>query len=129
MDPIDTPVLIVEDDRAIRSLLVTMLRRRGIKADTACDGAEALTLLAKSHYSVLLLDAMMPRMTGYEFLDRVRHWSRERRPLIFLLTGSVSPRPYDPELVAGTIRKPFDVELVTNMVSACLRAQEPGHVA
>lgn len=129
MDSIETPVLIVEDDRAIRSLLVTMFRRRGIAAHTASDGAEALDLLAKSHYSVLLLDAMMPRMDGYEFLDRIRNWSPARRPLIFLLTGAASPRPYDPELVAGTIRKPFDVELLTNMVSACLRAREPEHVA
>lgn len=129
MDSIDTPVLIVEDDRAIRSLLVTMFRRSGIAAHTASDGAEALDLLGKSHYSVLLLDAMMPRMDGYEFLDRIRDWTRSRRPIIFLLTGAASPRPYDPDLVAGTIRKPFDVALLTNMVGACLRAQQPGHVA
>lgn len=125
--PVDQRILIVEDDRAIRSLLVTMMRRQGISADTAEDGAEGLACLERHHYRVVLLDAMMPRMSGYEFLEHIK--DRADRPLIFLLTASHSPRNYDPELVAGTIRKPFDVELLTKIVSACLTAEEPQHVA
>ena len=46
----DPRILIVEDDRSIRTLLVTMLRRQGIPADTAEDGAEGLECLARKHY-------------------------------------------------------------------------------
>ena len=125
----DPRILIVEDDRSIRTLLVTMLRRQGIPADTAEDGAEGLGCLARKHYRVVLLDAMMPRMSGYEFLEHIKLRAAADRPLIFLLTASPSPRDYDPDLVAGTIRKPFDVELLTKIVSACLTAEEPLHVA
>ena len=125
----DQRILIVEDDRSIRSLLVTVMRRQGINADIAEDGEEGLACLTRRHYSVVLLDAMMPRMSGYEFLEHVREWPVADRPLIFLLTASHSPRAYDPELVAGTIRKPFDVELLTKIVRACLTAEEPQHVA
>lgn len=125
----DQRILIIEDDRSIRTLLVTMMRRQGITADTAEDGAEGLECLARHHYRVVLLDAMMPRMSGYEFLDHIKARAAADRPLIFLLTASPSPRDYDPDLVAGTIRKPFDVELLTKIVSACLNAEAPQHVA
>jgi DNA-binding response OmpR family regulator len=126
---VDQRILIVEDDRSIRQLLVTVLRKQGITADTAEDGEEGLACLARNHYSLVLLDAMMPRMTGYEFLEHIKDRPAADRPLIFLLTASHSPRHYDPDLVAGTIRKPFDVELLMKIVSACLRAEEPQHVA
>jgi CheY-like chemotaxis protein len=122
------PILIVEDDRAIRSLLVTMLRRHGLTATTAEDGVAGMECVARGHYKVVLLDAMMPRMNGYEFLELMKLRAAADRPMIFLLTGSTPPH-YDPDLVAATIRKPFDVELLTRMVAACVNAQEPQHVA
>ena len=125
----DQRILIVEDDRSIRTLLVTVMRRYGIAADTAEDGEEGLEALARNHYRLVLLDAMMPRMSGYEFLEHIKARPAVDRPLIFLLTASHAPRSYDPDLVAGTIRKPFDVELLTKIVPACLTAEEPQHVA
>lgn len=125
----DQRILIVEDDRSIRTLLETVMRKQGIAADTAEDGAEGLECLARNHYRVVLLDAMMPRMNGYEFLEHLEDRPAADRPLIFLLTAGNSPRNYDPELVAGTIRKPFDIELLMKIVRACLAAGEPQHVA
>ena len=82
----------------------------------------------RGHYKVVLLDAMMPRMNGYEFLALMKMRAAAERPIIFLLTGNDSPRDYDLDLVAATIRKPFDVELLTRMVADCVNAEEP-HVA
>ena len=115
-------VLVVDDDTAIRALLLTILRRRGISADAAADGAEALDRLGRCHYAVMLLDLMMPRQSGWDVLGEIARWPRERRPITIVLTAGSEPRALDPTLVAGTIRKPFDVEMLVDTVSACVRA-------
>ncbi|HWN67048.1 MAG TPA: response regulator, partial [Haliangium sp.] len=62
-------ILIVDDDDAIRALVVTVLRRRGYRLDTARNGLEALEKLKNCRYSLVVLDLMMPRMSGYDVLD------------------------------------------------------------
>jgi DNA-binding response OmpR family regulator len=114
-------ILVVDDDSAIRALLMTILRRRGLAADGAADGAEALERLAKCDYCVMLLDLMMPRQSGWDVLGEMARWPLERRPIIIVLTAGSEPRALDPTLVAGTVRKPFDVEMLTDTVFACVR--------
>ena len=64
-------ILVVEDDDAIRALLFTVLRRRGFKVDTAPNRAHGLERFNHCGYSLVLLDLMMPVMSGYEFLERL----------------------------------------------------------
>ena len=99
-------ILVVDDDDAIRVLLLTILRRRGLVADAATNGGEALACLAGTPYSMMLLDLMMPGESGYDVLAEVARWPRERRPIIIVLTAGPEPRSLDPTLVAGTVRKP-----------------------
>lgn len=116
----DKRILVTDDDDAIRTLLFTVLRRRGFLVDTARNGKEALERLARCLYSVVLLDLMMPVLSGYEVLDHISAQSVENRPLIIVLTAGQEPRGLDSSIVAGTIRKPFDVELLVDTVTACL---------
>jgi CheY-like chemotaxis protein len=64
---------------------------------------------------------MMPRMSGYEFLAEVETWPEEQRPVVIVLTAGNEPRDLNPKIVAGSIRKPFDIELLVDTVEACLR--------
>jgi DNA-binding response OmpR family regulator len=118
-------VLVVDDDAAIRTLLMTIVRRRGMAADAASDGAEALERLARCEYCVMLLDLMMPHRSGWDVLGEIARWPLERRPIIIVLTAGSEPRSLDPTLVAGTVRKPFDVEMLVDTVAACIRSR-PG---
>lgn len=113
-------ILVVDDDDAIRALLLTIFRRRGFKVDTAKTGVDAMNHCAQCHYAVMLLDLMMPRMNGYEVLDEMAKLPRERRPLIIVLTAGTEPRNLPADLIAGTVRKPFDIELLVDTISACL---------
>jgi CheY-like chemotaxis protein len=115
-------VLVVEDDEPIRSLLLTVLRRRGQKTDTACNGAEAIERLRSCNYSLVLLDLMMPVMSGYEFLAALETNGVAQRPLVIVLTAGSVPVRLNPAVVAGTIRKPFDIEVLVDTVEACLQA-------
>ena len=114
-------VLVVDDDDAIRVLLLTLLQRHGLAADAACDGGEALERLSRSRYAVMLLDLMMPRESGWDVLDAIARWPADRRPIILVLTAGPEPHALDPTLVAGTVRKPFDIEVLVDTVFACVQ--------
>ena len=66
-------ILIVDDDAAIRLLLRAHLEAKGYACAVASDGAEALALLGKSQYHLLVTDLDMPGMDGVELLQEVRH--------------------------------------------------------
>ena len=114
-------ILIVDDDDPIRTLLLTVLRKRGFHVDSARNGEEAIERTQQCRYSIVLLDLMMPRMSGYEFLERIEEWPAFERPLVVVLTAGMEPRNLNPKIVAGTIRKPFDIELLVDMIEACIR--------
>lgn len=116
----DQRILIVDDDDAIRTLLLTVLRRRGFQTDQARNGVEALEKLMAQRYAVVLLDLMMPQMSGYDVLERLATLPHTTRPLVLVLTAGLEPRPFDTSLVIGTLHKPFDVELLLDMISSCV---------
>ena len=65
-------VLVVEDDPATRGLLCDMLAREGCTVDAAEDGVAALERMAAAPPDLVLLDLMMPRMDGFEFVEALR---------------------------------------------------------
>lgn len=115
-------ILIADDDDAIRTLLFTILRRRGFSVDVAHNGAEALQRLRRCRYSVLLLDLMMPVKSGWDVLDELKNIPLDVRPVVLVMTAGVDSGDLDPGLIAGSIGKPFDVELLVETVMACMNA-------
>jgi DNA-binding response OmpR family regulator len=113
-------ILVVDDDDAIRTLLFTVLRRRGFKVDVARNGVEAVERCAACAYAVVLLDLMMPRMSGWEVLETLAREPVQTRPVVLVLTAGPEPRNLDTTLVAAMMHKPFDIDLLLNTVSGCL---------
>ena len=111
-------VLVVEDDDAIRALLVAALRREPFEVHAAMHGAEALALTRASHYAVILLDLMMPTLSGVEFLQAFHEADPKSRTVVFVMTAfdDVTVRHIAPNLVHGIVRKPFDVPQLVAMV-------------
>jgi two-component system phosphate regulon response regulator OmpR len=118
-------ILVVDDDDAIRALLATVLKRRGLKVDMARNGMDAVTKLAECRYSLVLLDLMMPLMSGYQVLEHIADESLSMRPFVLVLTAGLEPRSFDTSFVVGTIHKPFDVELLVDTVMGCLTVTQP----
>lgn len=117
-------VLIVDDDDAIRALLGVVLRRRAFAVDLARNGTEALERMAKCRYSVILLDLMMPHLSGYDVLEKLKAAPRGSAPPVVVLTAGAEARDLDPEVVAATMQKPFDIEALVETIGACLAAVE-----
>lgn len=65
-------ILIVEDDNLIAHMYGRVLERNGFKVDIAVNGAEGLQKAQQKHYNLVLLDIMMPELTGIEVLHKLR---------------------------------------------------------
>lgn len=78
-------VLVVDDDAVNRVVLINFLSLAGVDATEAKDGYEALAALEKESFDLVLLDVMMPRMSGLEVCRRIRaHQSGVKLPIIML---------------------------------------------
>ena len=123
----DQRVLVVDDDDAIRALLSTVLRRRGLRVDTARNGVEALEHLGAHPYALVVLDLMMPRMSGYDLLEHLSAASVLTRPRVLVLTAGMDTRllttgPDAADLIIGMVHKPFDIEMLVDAVMSYLAA-------
>lgn len=118
-------ILVVDDDDAIRALVRTVVRRRGFAVDAARNGLDALEQIQARRYAMIVLDLMMPLMSGYELLEHLARLPVDERPCVLVLTAGLEPRILNTELVVGTIHKPFDLNLLLDTITACLRATGP----
>jgi DNA-binding response OmpR family regulator len=118
--------LVVEDDPAIRRLVEKLLTRLKIDIDLAGDGRTAIAKLRAHHYSVLVLDLMVPELNGFEVIDFIK---RENMTLPVAVVSAVSQQALtqlDLDIVKLVISKPFDVDEFTKAILAlCVEAE--GH--
>ena len=77
-------ILVAEDDGGTRFLMKTVLEGGGYNVITACNGVEALDILAHEHIDLIVLDVMMPLMDGYEFTRILRQGANDIPILICL---------------------------------------------
>lgn len=108
-----TPLLIVDDDRAIRTLLATVARRAGFAVDVAKDGVEALEMLAVKKYEIAIVDLMMPRVSGYELVQRISQMPARPTVLVATAMSNSDVQSLDDSMVRRVIRKPFDIAALT----------------
>ena len=115
-------ILVVDDDLAIRVLLQAVLKRMNFSVELAEDGQAGLDKLARgSNFELVLLDLMMPRVNGYEFITRVREEMPEA-PLHIIVFTAAGQRGVDKipaGAVCNAILKPFDLEKFIDMISEC----------
>ena len=111
-DAAKTPLLIIDDEAPIRELLARIARRAGFEVDTARDGIEALEMLAKKNYAIAMVDLMMPRLSGYELVQKIS--TLKPRPTVIVATAltNTDVATLDDSMVRRVIRKPFDIHAV-----------------
>ena len=117
-------ILVIDDDLAIRVLLQAVLKRMKFDVDLAEDGAIGLEKLrANGKFDLILLDLMMPRINGYEFIDHVTKEFPDNRPhiIVFTAAGKRGVEKIPADSVCNSILKPFDLEKFIEMISDCLR--------
>jgi CheY-like chemotaxis protein len=88
-------VLVIDDHPVAREPLATLLRYEGYDAICAGNGVEALESMKLSRPDLILLDVLMPKMNGLDFLEHVRADERVRDIPVIALTGSMDPKQID----------------------------------
>ena len=81
-------ILLVEDDRYLRRACETALRQRGFAVSSAVDGEEALDAIASELPDLVLLDLLMPKVTGLEVLRSLRSRPETRALRVLILSNS-----------------------------------------
>ena len=115
-------VLIVDDDKAVQTMLYKVIRSNGLAADTASGGLEALSLTENRKYDLILLDINMHGMDGFEVIQRLR--SRGVKTPIIIVSG----RQEDYDTLYGLdigaddyVTKPFNPIVLGAKVKALIR--------
>jgi DNA-binding response OmpR family regulator len=101
-------VLIVDDDPAIRELLATLLRLEGWEISLAEDGRAALEAAARTPPDVVLMDVLMPGLSGHELCRRLK--DRPDPPRVIMISGLSDSADERDGRAAGAdayLRKPF----------------------
>lgn len=127
----ESNILVVEDDASIRRLLVEMLKEQPhVSVDGARDGVDALHHVTTRKYALVILDVMMPHMTGIDFLDSLEAMrsdpsvkGMEQLPAVIVITGAppeqIPAKELEqrfPSMVRRVLRKPLDFAELTRCV-------------
>ena len=121
----DTTVLVVEDEESFVEALVVGLKREGFRVKAARDGEEALALFDSVQPDLVLLDIMLPRMSGLDVCREIR--TRSRIPIII-----VSAKTAEIDTVVGLevgaddyVTKPYRLRELVARIRAALRRVPP----
>jgi len=121
--PHQRSVLIVDDDPGIRLLLTTFLGRRGFRCCEARNGQEALAYFRSGSADVVIMDLMMPVLSGWDVLrERAADPALQRIPMI-IITADNNHKLFADLLdrnIVAVIEKPFDLDALLNAVTSCL---------
>ena len=114
-------ILVVDDEKTIVKGIRFSLEQDGMEVDCAYDGEEALELAKQNHYDMVLLDVMLPKITGFEVCQQIREFSGV--PIVML-----TARGDDMDKILGLeygaddyITKPFNILEVKARIKAIMR--------
>ena len=120
----DPDVLIVEDDDELRDALCRTLEGEGFRCHSVKDAWQALALIEEDGLrpQVILMDLMMPRMNGWEFLDRRKRSEALRKIPVVVLSAADAPR-LEQLTAEAVLKKPVRVEALVEALRPFLRAR------
>ena len=117
-------ILIVEDEVLLADSLKELLESKGFQADTAFDGLSGLNLASSGSYDLLLLDIMLPDISGFQVAKQLRAGNSSLP--ILMLTAKSDLEDRIEGLDSGAdyyLAKPFDVRELLSCINALLRRQ------
>jgi len=115
--PQKNKILVVDDEEALRTVLCAELEGEGYQVTSAVDGQDAINILGKNGFDLILLDIKMPNVDGFEVLKFVKeHWPKTK---VVMLTGFADLKNAIESKKLGAedfISKPYDlVDLLTTV--------------
>ena len=120
-------VLVVDDEDSTRNMLLIVLRQAGFAADAAASVDEALQRLGTTNYSAVVLDVMMPGVSGIEVIRQLASTGRNTKCVVLMSAGAQSLlNGAPPALVHTKLQKPFNIKDVVEAVRGCVESLGTG---
>lgn len=112
--------LVCEDDAAIRRMISAMLVREEFEIDEAGDGEEAIRLIQARRYQLIVIDLMMPKVSGYAVVQYLKENLPPSLKRIVVTTADreAITNPF-PEEVCSVLSKPFDMDEFITLARNC----------
>jgi DNA-binding response OmpR family regulator len=126
MSRLQPVALVIEDDELVSLSIRRLLERHQVKVVTAGNGHEALELVDRIGFDLILLDLMMPELNGFQFLRAFQHTDQDDVPII-VVTSRTDPVNHFWARRLGAVdyvEKPVDGEYLIAVVDRCLRERE-----
>ncbi|HEY2251978.1 MAG TPA: sigma-54 dependent transcriptional regulator [Planctomycetaceae bacterium] len=122
-------VLVVDDDRATRHVISQAFENRGLTVLTARSASDGLEIVAEQHPDVVLLDVLLPDISGLEAYQNIRRLD-PRLPVIFITAGGSSDTAIEAVKIGAFdyLLKPLDLAQVRNLVDQALEMRRLMHV-
>ena len=114
-------ILVVDDEAPIRNALRRFLQVGKHTVLEACDGVEALEVLAAHGVDLAIVDLMMPRMTGIELISHMKSKFPETRVVVISAYPDVSDLTPSESDVVTVLKKPFELHQLAGAVELALR--------
>ncbi|MDY0058630.1 MAG: response regulator [Myxococcota bacterium] len=116
-------IAVVEDDDQVTSIIVRLLEKEDYLVKTAKDGMDGLRLLEEIRPDLLIVDVMMPRLDGFQFVRALRYIKENKNIPIIFLTARSDARSMIEGINLGAkffLSKPFQVTDMMNKIKKCL---------
>ena len=120
-------VLCVDDEEELVSAWVERLALRGIEADGAVNGLEAMQKISEKKYDVVVLDIKMPGLNGFEIMKRIK--SEKANIQVILITGHQSVEDENNTLMAGAfdyLVKPVNIDILMEKIIKAVATENSG---
>lgn len=117
------PVLVADDDALNRKLLAIILKGEGLEVTTVEDGAEAIEIIKRKEFKAIVLDLLMPEVSGFEVVQHLIVHNPMILERVIILTGldvKYTGR-FDHSLFYAFATKPIDRGEIAALVTACVR--------
>lgn len=112
-------ILLAEDEPILRMLVLDTLEDEGHRIEVACDGEEAVLFAQNRRYDLIILDYMMPKLTGIEVIERLKLRSTNSETKVMMLSAKSQRSEQEKAIAAGAdmyVTKPFSpVELIAKV--------------
>lgn len=116
-------ILVADDEEDIRLIIKFALEDKGYKVITASDGAEAVAIADKEKIDLIILDAAMPKMDGYEACKKLKRDAKTKDiPVIFLTAIDLQKDKLKSQRLGAVkfIAKPFEIEALIEDIASIL---------
>ena len=114
-------ILVVEDEKDIQNIIKAFLENAEYKVETADDGLEAINLIQKNNYDLIVLDIMLPKLDGFTVCEIIRKNSNVPIIILTALTDEESQLKGFDKLADDYITKPFSMPVLLKHIEAIFR--------